>query len=63
MVWHPDMDVRCGVLYSAYVQRERLVVYKELANCVLYHEEERRADGERFCFASRSWLVVWDTDR
>ena len=61
MVWHPDMDVRCGV-------RTAQLVYKGgTAGCTV--RGERRADGERFwLFAvrlprSRSWFGVCMDDR
>ena len=45
VAWHPDMDVRCGV-------RTARLPY----DCTV--RGERRADGERFCFTSRSWFGV-----
>ena len=51
MVWHPDMDVRCGVVRTARatggVQGGTVLL--------LYEGSDVPADGERrFCFTSRS---------
>ena len=36
MVWHPDMDMRCGLLPTARLVYKALLLY-----CLYRHEEER----------------------